>query len=201
MKNYLTFLLLCIAASTFAQKMKIVQGEFDFLPGQKAVNVAFTYDNTTFYKENMTEEEFIEKQYNEAEEKSKGSGNTWKKKWAAAKETVWQPKFLELMNRTFQDDHDLSFQEGLGDAKYTLIVDTTWLYPGWDAAVMKQPAKVSTNLKFVETANKDKVLAEVTSENAPGDQWGSSFSNEDRMGEGYAKTGKSFAKLVEKKAF
>ncbi|KKM73147.1 hypothetical protein LCGC14_1413440, partial [marine sediment metagenome] len=140
-------------------------------------------------------------QYTEAEEKSKGSGNTWKKKWAAAKETVWQPKFLELMNRTFQDDHDLSFQEGLGDAKYTLIVDTTWLYPGWDAAVMKQPAKVSTNLKFVETANKDKVLAEVTSENAPGDQWGSSFSNEDRMGEGYAKTGKSFAKLVEKKAF
>ncbi|KKM14238.1 hypothetical protein LCGC14_1708100, partial [marine sediment metagenome] len=65
MKNYLTFLLLCIAASTFAQKMKIVQGEFDFLPGQKAVNVAFTYDNTTFYNENMTEEEFIEKQYNE----------------------------------------------------------------------------------------------------------------------------------------
>lgn len=55
---------------------------------------------------------------------------------------------------------------------------------GWDAGVMKQPAKVTTNLKFVETANNDNILAEVSSENAPGDQWGgSSFSNEDRLGE------------------
>jgi hypothetical protein len=66
---------------------------------------------------------------------------------------------------------------------------------------MKQPAKVSTLLKFVETNNKENVLLEVSSENAPGDQWGSSFNNEDRLGEGYAKTGKSFAKLILKKGF
>lgn len=108
---------------------------------------------------------------------------------------------MELMNRYFYDDHGITFKENLSNTKYTLIVETVWLYPGWDAGVMKQPAKVTTNLKFVETANKDTVLAEVTSENAPGDQWGSSFSNEDRLGEGYAKTGKSFAKLILKKAF
>ncbi|MGB7393506.1 MAG: hypothetical protein WA913_03835 [Pricia sp.] len=201
MKNYITLMMVFIATSVFAQKMKIVEGDFDFLQGQNEVNVEFVYDNATFYKENMTEEQYIEKQYGEAEEKSKGSGDTWKKKWASAKETIWQPKFLELMNRYFQDEHNLSFQEGLSDAKYTLIVDTVWLYPGWDAAVMKQPAKVSTNLIFVETASPETVLAEVSSENAPGDQWGSSFSNEDRLGEGYAKTGKTFARLVEKKAF
>lgn len=201
MKNYITLMMVFIATSVFAQKMKIVEGDFDFLQGQNEVNVEFVYDNATFYKENMTEEQYIEKQYGEAEEKSKGSGDTWKKKWASAKETIWQPKFLELMNRYFQDEHNLSFQEGLSDAKYTLIVDTVWLYPGWDAAVMKQPAKVSTNLRFVETASPETVLAEVSSENAPGDQWGSSFSNEDRLGEGYAKTGKTFARLVEKKAF
>lgn len=75
------------------------------------------------------------------------------------------------------------------------------VYPGWDAGVMKQPAKVTTLLKFVETANNANVLVEVTSENAPGNQWGSSFVNEDRIGEGYAKTGKSFAKLILKKVF
>lgn len=95
----------------------------------------------------------------------------------------------------------MSFKEGLENAKYTLIVETVWLYPGWDAGVMKQPAKVTTNLKFLETANHDIVLAETMSQNAPGDQWGSSFSNEDRLGEGYAKTGKSFAKLILKKTF
>ncbi len=66
---------------------------------------------------------------------------------------------------------------------------------------MKQPAKVSTNLKFVETANKSNVLLEITSEEAPGDQWGSNFSNESRIGEGYAKTAKSLAKLIAKKAY
>lgn len=201
MKDHLTVIVCFVSVTLFAQKMKIVEGDFDFLKGQKEVNVEFVFDNTSYYKENMTEDEYIAKQYAEAEEKSKGSGETWKKKWASAPELIWQPKFLELMNRYFQDDHGLSFQEGLTDAQYTLIVETVWLYPGWDAAVMKQPAKVTTNLKFVETADRDKVLAETTSENAPGDQWGSNFSNEDRMGEGYAKTGKSFAKLIEKKAF
>ena len=141
MKNYITLMMVFIATSVFAQKMKIVEGDFDFLQGQNEVNVEFVYDNATFYKENMTEEQYIEKQYGEAEEKSKGSGDTWKKKWASAKETIWQPKFLELMNRYFQDEHNLSFQEGLSDAKYTLIVDTVWLYPGWDAAVCNDTAK------------------------------------------------------------
>jgi len=105
------------------------------------------------------------------------------------------------MNHYFYDDHGMNFKEGLENAKYTLIVETVWLYPGWDAGVMKQPAKVTTNLKFAETENKGNVLVEVTSENALGNQWGSNFSNEDRLGEGYAKTGKSFAKLILKKAF
>lgn len=201
MKRLFTLLILMVSVTAFAQKMKIVDGGFDFLPGQDAVNVEFVYDNTTFYKENLTEEEYIAKHHAEKEEKSAGSGDTWKKKWESAPEFIWQPKFLELMNRYFQEDHGIRFQEGLSDAPYTLIVETVWLYPGWDAAVMKQPAKVTTNLKFVETGNRDKVLAEVTSENAPGDQWGSSFSNEDRLGEGYAKTGKSFARLINKKAF
>ena len=66
---------------------------------------------------------------------------------------------------------------------------------------MKQPAKVTTNLKFVETANKSKVLLEINSEEAPGDQWGNTFSNETRIGEGYAKTAKSLSKLLLKKAY
>lgn len=61
---------------------------------------------------------------------------------------------------------------------------------------MKQPAKVSTNLKFVETANESNIVLEISSENAPGDQWGNNFSNELRIGEGFAKTGKSLAGLI-----
>ncbi|MNG14709.1 hypothetical protein D3C87_2149090 [compost metagenome] len=65
---------------------------------------------------------------------------------------------------------------------------------------MKQPAKVTTHLKFVETANKSNVLLEISSEEAPGDQWGNNYSNESRIGEGYAKTAKSLSKMILKKA-
>lgn len=201
MKKYLTLIVCLVSVTLFAQKLKIKNGDFDFLNGQKEINVEFVYNNMKLLKKNLPEEQYVKEHSAELEEKSPGKGEAWEKKWAAARELIWQPKFLELMNRYFYDDHGISFKEKLSDAKYTLLVETVWLYPGWDAAVMKQPAKVTTNLKFVETANKGTVLAEVTSENAPGDQWGSSFSNEDRIGEGYAKTGKSFAKLVEKKAF
>lgn len=53
----------------------------------------------------------------------------------------------------------------------------------------------------METSNKSNVLLEISSENAPGDQWGNNFSNESRIGEGFAKTAKSLAKMILKKAY
>ncbi len=201
MKKHLTLLCILFSVLTYAQKLKLVKGDFDFLKGQKEVNVEFVYDNMKLLKKNLTNDEYVKEHSAELEEKTKGTGKSWEKNWVAARELIYAPKFLELMNRSFQDDHGIFFDQGLTDATYTLIVDTIWVYPGWDAGVMKQPAKVTTLLKFVETTNKNNVLAEVSSENSPGDQWGSSFKNEDRIGEGYAKTGKSFAKMILKASF
>ncbi|MGJ8744063.1 hypothetical protein [Polaribacter sp.] len=66
---------------------------------------------------------------------------------------------------------------------------------------MRQPAKLSTLLTFVETENRENVVLELSSTNAPGNRFGGTFSNEDRIGEGYAKTGKTLAKKIAKKAF
>lgn len=195
------FALLLFTGLTFAQDMNVVNGNFDFLKTQKEINIEFDYSDFTMMKEKKTEAKYIEERTAELNEKHKGNGNIWQKKWNGAKELIWTPKFLELINVVLQKEKkDLFFQEGL-TTPYTLIVKTTWVYPGWDASIMKQPAKVSTNLKFVETADKSKVLLEITSEEAPGDQWGSNFSNESRIGEGYAKTAKSLAKLIAKKAY
>lgn len=85
------------------------------------------------------------------------------------------------------------------DSKYTLIVETIWIYPGWFAAVMKQPAKVTTRLKFVETANPSNVLLVINSKDAPGDNYIGVANNNDRIAEGYAKTGKSLARLINRR--
>jgi hypothetical protein len=185
-----------------AQDMKVEKGDFSFLNGQKEINVEFDYSKMTLLKEKKTEAEYIAERSKDLNEKNKGVGDVWKKKWTNARESIWSPKFLELVNVVMsKDKKDVSFQEGLSSAKYTLIVEVVWIYPGWDAAIMKQPAKVTTNLKFVETANRSNVVLVVSSEEAPGDQWGNNFSNESRIGEGFAKTAKSLAKLAIKKAY
>lgn len=199
-KLVVAFLFLSIAMS--AQDMKVVSGDFKFLKDQKEINVEFDYSKFTVMKDKKTEAQYIEDRVKDLNEKTKGTGDIWKKKWNSAKELTWTPKFLELMHVIFtKEGKEVTFQEGLTNAPYTLIVETVWIYPGWDASIMKQPAKVSTNLKFVKTNNKSNVLLEISSEEAPGDQWGSNFSNESRIGEGYAKTAKSLAKLLLKKAY
>lgn len=84
-------------------------------------------------------------------------------------------------------------------AKYTLTVKTVWIYPGWFAGVMAQPSKVSTVLKFTETANPTIILLEIESKEAPGDNFIGVPNNNDRIAEGYAKTAKTLAKKISKK--
>jgi hypothetical protein len=181
--------------------MNVVQGDFGFLKDQKEINIEFDYSNFTMMKEKKSEAQYVEEHKIDLDKKAKGNGNIWQKKWVAAREQIWTPKFLEIGNIVLSKaGKEMNFQEGL-QTPYTLIVKTIWIYPGWDAGIMKQEAKVTTNLKFVDSADKSKVLLEINSEEAPGDQWGSTFSNESRIGEGYAKTAKTLSKMIIKKAF
>ena len=197
MKKVLVLAVMLVSTIITAQKMNVEKGDFAFLNGQTAINIEFNYSNLKLLKENKTEEQYITDRAKELNDKNSGVGDIWKKKWQGAKKAIWEPKFLELVNIVLvKKDRNLSFQEDLASAKYTLIVETTWIFPGWDAMVMKQPAKVSTTLKFVETANRSNVVLEISTENAPGDQYGNNFSNESRIGEGFAKTGKSLAGYI-----
>lgn len=197
MKKTTVLVILFVSSFMIGQKMEIQKGDFAFLNGQTAINIEFDYSHLMLMKENKAEAAYIADRQKELNEKTKGIGDIWKKKWEGAKVAIWQPKFLELINVVLaKKKKDLSFQEDLKSAKYTLIVDVTWLFPGWDVMMMKQPAKVSTNLKFVETANKSNVILEISTKEAPGDQWGNQFSNESRIGEGFAKTGKSLAGFI-----
>ncbi len=202
MKKLFVFVAALFSSAVFAQDIDVVKGDFGFLAGQKEINVEFDYSTLTLMKEKKTEAQYKDDRAKDLNDKAKGNGEIWKKKWEGAKEGIWQPKFLELVNTILtKAKKDVTFQEGLKDAKYTLIVEAIWIYPGWDVSVMKQPAKVSTNLKFVDSSNKSNVLLELKFEEAPGTQYGSQFSNETRIGEGFAKTGKSLGQYLLKKAY
>ena len=125
----IVFALLFISGFTFAQEMNVVNGNFDFLKDQKEINVEFDYSNFTMMKENKPEAQYVEEHKADLDKKAKGNGNIWQKRWVAAREQIWTPKFLEIGNIVLSKaGKDLNFQEGL-NTPYTLIVQTVWIYP------------------------------------------------------------------------
>ena len=192
----LFILMLVCSFSSFAQKMKVLSGNFDFLKGQQELNVVFDYTPMTFYNEKMSENDYLEKRNKDiSANKGSAEAENWKNDWEYSKSTAFPNKFFASMNKNC--DIVTGSKES---APYTLIVQSIWIYPGWFAGVMKQHAKVTTLLKFIETANPTNVLLEINSEKAPGDIDFVGIPNtNDRIAEGYAKTGKSLAKLLTKK--
>lgn len=198
MKKLLSLVLaMTISVAAMAQKMKIQSGDLKFLKGVETVNVVFDYSEMKLLKENFTEAEYIPRRIEELNKKNEGSGDIWKKQWERSKEELWNPKFIMVFNKVLSKENiNTKLKENAG-GPYTLMVKVKWVYPGWDAGIMKQPAKVTTQLTFVDSATK-KVLCDIESIEAPGDQWGSNFNNETRIGEGFAKTGKTLAQKIER---
>lgn len=197
MKKHFIAIMFMVGAFVNAQDIKDAKGNLSVLKDQNSVNLEFDYSGLKLLKENLTEAEYVKKRSEELNTKTPGVGDSWIKKWNGSKEMIWNPKFSELLNVVlFKEKKNLVFKENNTSAKYTVIVVADWIFPGWDVSVMKQPAKVSTTIKLVETANRANVVYEAKFIHAPGDQWGSNFSNESRIGEGFAKTGKTLAKLI-----
>jgi hypothetical protein len=197
MKKLLLVFLIFLTGVVYAQKMKVISGNFDFLKGEKELDLQMDYSHIKFYKENMDEAAYIAKQEKDIQKanKSPEEFEAWKKDWEYSKNTQFVDKFLASMNK----NTDIKTSVDNPSAKYTLLVETVWIYPGWFAGVMNQPSKLSTVLKFVEKSDPSNVLLEIESKNAPGDNFVGLPNNNDRISEGYAKTAKTLARMIEKK--
>ncbi|MGV3761218.1 hypothetical protein [Parapedobacter sp.] len=182
----------------FAQKMKVISGDFSFLEGQETIMTQLDFSEVTFYNEHLTEEQYVDRRIKEIEEKEPGESANWVKDWESFKNEHFLEKFTAIATEN-SDKANLTFVTE-GSTPYTLIVKATWIYPGWFGGVMKQHAKISTLLHFVESGNPDNVLLAIEADKAPGDIAFVGIPNtNDRIAEGFAKTGKSLARLIDKK--
>jgi len=180
-----------------AQKIKVYEGKFKALKGEKIINVAYDYSNTSVGKFDV-EQDYLDEKVQEKNEDEAGTGDSWLIKWNADREERFEPKFEELMNEYLN-------KEGIKvgkypDAKYTLILKTTHTEPGWNVGVMRRSAHINADIWLVETGT-DKAEAKMELKKVPGrDAWGFDFDTGYRLQEAYAKCGKSLAKYLTKKA-
>jgi hypothetical protein len=199
LKTILATLLVLGVTAVQAQKIKVINGDLSFLKGQSEVLLEYDYSEMSVGKFDK-EEDYVNKKVTEYNEAEAGRGDTWKDNWEGDREGRYHPKFEELLNN-YTAKADCNFDQTNIKAKYTLILKTTFTEPGFNIGIMKKDAMIHVEVKFVETANNENVLAVITMTNVPGRGMGNDYDAGYRIQESYAKCGKSLGAFLVKKAF
>ena len=195
MKNYLLVILLTLSAFVFGQKLQLVSGNTDFLKDQKEINVKLDFDDAKFYDDNKTETQYLENRKKDVLENPKRGEVDWKE-WIAAWQENRDKTFLDTFIRGTKKTKELKFTQNSA-AKYTLIIKTEWIYPGYHAGIVIEPAKLSTTLSFVETANPSNTLLIYKTDKVAGTAGKNDFKMEyGRIASAYEKTGQLLVKKI-----
>ena len=179
-----------------AEKTKLKSGSVAMLKGVTEMNVQYEYHDMTVTTKNKPEAEFIENKKAEYNKKEAGKGDKWATSWVADRSTRYEPQFKEQ----FEEKSKIKIG-GKPDAKYTIIVHTTHTETGYNIGISRRNAYIDAEVKIVETANPDKVLALFTVTDAQGGSFGGyDFDTGSRLQECYAIVGKAIGKYIAKKA-
>lgn len=161
MKKLLLLVFVAIMTTAFGQeKMKLVAGSLGVLKDQTEVNVEVKFENVLFMKENITETQYLENRKKQVLDNPKRGEEAWKKwieEWEKYKKEYYVDYFAKGLNKTYKN---ISFKKDAA-AKYTLRLETNWIFPGWHAGITAMTAEISGKIKLVETDNPSVVLAEV----------------------------------------
>lgn len=180
-----------ILSAGFAQKITVLEGDLKVLKGETVLNVQYDWDGIAVGKFSK-EEEYINKKVSEYNEKEPGRGDKWRESWNGDKIGRFQPEFEKLFNK-----YSGKLNLYLGNekaAKYTAIVKTTFIEPGFNVYVTKKPASIDLTITIVETDNPGKVVAKIVSKANPGRSYGmNDYDTGLRISESYALAGKKLA--------
>ena len=182
-----------------AQKLVTESGNTDFLKGEKSFLIEYTFDGLTVGK-NKPEEVYTKEKVAEQNAKEPGKGDKWLEGWKKNRETRYQPKFEELLDKMISGKATIA--PASSGAKYKLIVNTTMIEPGYNIGVSKMPAYINVTFSWVEAAAPDKVLCKQTLYKVAGSQFsGYDYDVGSRVAESYAKSGKILGKYLASKVW
>ena len=182
--------------ATAQKKTHAKKGKYDFLKGEKTLSLEFNYNFMTIGRKNITEEDYVNKKVSEYNAKEAGKGDKWKEGWEGSRETRYEPKFETLLNKSMGKS-GISASKG-AEAKYTLVVRTVMIEPGYNIGISKQPAYVNFEFDFVETGSKTVVASYILYTVVGSQMGGFDFDSGSRIAESYAKGGKMLGAYITK---
>lgn len=153
------YLLFFSALLTFqyvsAQHIGIDKRALAGLASEEKINVIFSYSELTFNSKYLSEPEFIEHIH---EKISKHGDAEMAEKWVSdykkAKKQSWPETFISQLNKELGKRRNApAFVLNDTTTKYTVVVHTHWMNFGYDAGIVKKPAKASMDIYFYKTAD------------------------------------------------
>lgn len=198
MKKLILILFVSVAMIANGQNFKLASGSLAALKDQTEVNVELNFDNVLMMKENITEAQYLENRKNDLLANPKRGEAGWKKwsgEWEKYKKEEYIQYFLKGLNKSYKK---IKFDTG-NAAKYTIVFDTKWVFPGWHAGMIGMSAEINGSVKLVETNNPSNVLAEVQLEKFDKFVKNKEFVMEyGRIAAAYEAAGKYFVKEMKK---
>jgi len=196
-KITLAFLTLVFAGSglsLYAQKIK--EGSLAALKGQTTVNIQYDWSKMAVGKF-KNEQAYIEDGIADRNKKKPGSGDEWAAKWSSDKSGRFQPMFEKELNEQLKDC-GITGTPGATDAKYTLIVTTTFMEQGFQSGVgVSKPASINVHVALVETANPGTVLGKIVYDKVPSvNMMGYDYDTGTRVQSCYDRAGGNIGKLI-----
>jgi hypothetical protein len=197
MKKLLLILITFASFQLSAQKISLVSGNPKALKGVSTLDVQFVYSDKLHIGK-MTEADYIAKHKKEADAKEAGAGDKWEKAYYADRDEHFAPKFIELFNKGLEKKYGMDARENNSEAKFRMVVTTTFIEPGFNIGIQSRPAYVNLEISFVNIETGEEV-AKYKIQKSPGTAY---YDLGVRVGEAYAKGAKYFAKfLLKKKVF
>ncbi len=178
-------------------KVMLESGSLTEIKKEKNLNIQYDYTSFAVGKF-KTEEDYVRTKVEEISKKDKAKAEKWKASWVNARKTNYEPKFLALLNKSVAKS-GAKYSDN-SKAKYTLIVKTTFLEPGYNIGIAKYPSFCNFDFIFVETDNPENVVCKLYVQNVIGaNSAGFDYDVSSRVQESYAKAGKMLGGYIMKK--
>jgi len=140
---FISIAMIFLATNTNAQKIRKVSGDFAKVAGETELNVEYDYSDMAV-GDYPKEADYIAYKKGEITKKDGAEkADKWEAGWIGARKSQYEPMFEELANKR----GNIVVAKNNNNAKYTLILKTTFTEPGWNVGVMKRAASIGRDEK------------------------------------------------------
>lgn len=146
-------------SSLFSQRFDIISGNLKNVKGITEYHCTFDYKdmqvNGFDSEADFLKEKIAKRQKYDDGKDLKGKAVQFEKDWFEDRANKYEPAYINYFNARLEKEKVKAVVNP--QAKYTMNVKTTWIYPGYELAQV-EPAKISAIITIFETANPSNVL-------------------------------------------